>query len=610
MAMIRGRAAINLAPPPEMTVSQWAEKYRRLDKSSALPGRWQNAATPYLAEIMDAFSDPRVRRVTFCKPTQVGGTEAICNCIGYAAMFQQAPAMIVLPDERLAKQFKENRLQRMIDSTPELKRRYDARRSNAAEARFSGMTLHLATSQSPAKLASKPVQCLFFDETDKHAGATRKEASSFELARERTKAFPHRSKIFDTCTPTVESGHIWRALQESDSIRHYFVPCPNCGAEIELLFGQIKWDRGGEGMAAGERADTACYFCQECGGAIEDWEKPRALQRGRWREARRNIAAGREPESVGYWLSTLYSPFTSWRQIAKEWLDSQGDPDRLQNFANSWLAEPWRDTAMQTDASAVLGRRTELREFELPEWAEILTGGIDVQKNSAYWAVRARGKRLTSQLVAHGQAPGLDAAADYMNLEYRTRSGEAMIVGLCAVDSGDGQRVDEIYEFCYENSEWAIPVKGSSQPLRGYYTISQIDRRGNAAHGMRLLIVDSDKYKDLIASRMGRKSGEGAWMANADASGEYAAQVASEERVRERGRNGAFRYRWVPKKSHAANHYLDCEVYCAAAADLMGVRALHLAGAPAGAAPAAPAGGGGARGAEPWIGAGGKEWLR
>ena len=34
--------------------------------------------------------------------------------------------------------------------------------------------------------------------------------------------------------------------------------------------------------------------------------------------------------------------------------------------------------------------------------------------------------------------------------------------------------------------------------------------------------------------------------------------------------------RWIPKTSHADNHYLDCEVYAMAAADILGVRALYL----------------------------------
>jgi phage terminase large subunit GpA-like protein len=34
---------------------------------------------------------------------------------------------------------------------------------------------------------------------------------------------------------------------------------------------------------------------------------------------------------------------------------------------------------------------------------------------------------------------------------------------------------------------------------------------------------------------------------------------------------------WVPKTSHADNHYLDCEVYAAAAADIAGYRAITSA---------------------------------
>ena len=34
--------------------------------------------------------------------------------------------------------------------------------------------------------------------------------------------------------------------------------------------------------------------------------------------------------------------------------------------------------------------------------------------------------------------------------------------------------------------------------------------------------------------------------------------------------------KWVLKSTHADNHYLDCEVYAAAAADILNVRSLYL----------------------------------
>ena len=53
---------------------------------------------------------------------------------------------------------------------------------------------------------------------------------------------------------------------------------------------------------------------------------------------------------------------------------------------------------------------------------------------------------------------------------------------------------------------------------------------------------------------------------------EYAEQVTAEQKVMDK--SGA--ERWVPKRVNGDNHYLDCEVYAAAAADLMGVRFLGM----------------------------------
>ena len=52
------KALESLLPPEDLTVSEWAEKYRMLDsKTSALPGPWRNAMTPYLIGVMDAMLD-------------------------------------------------------------------------------------------------------------------------------------------------------------------------------------------------------------------------------------------------------------------------------------------------------------------------------------------------------------------------------------------------------------------------------------------------------------------------------------------------------------------------------------------------------------------------
>lgn len=62
-----------LRPRERVSVSVWAERNRVLPSGNAIPGPWRNSVTPYLVEIMDAFSDDTTEKIIFVKPTQVGG---------------------------------------------------------------------------------------------------------------------------------------------------------------------------------------------------------------------------------------------------------------------------------------------------------------------------------------------------------------------------------------------------------------------------------------------------------------------------------------------------------------------------------------------------------
>ena len=66
-----------LRPDPDLTVSEWADRHRKLSsRASAEPGQYRTARTPYMGEIMDRLSpgDP-TQRVVFMKAAQVGATE-------------------------------------------------------------------------------------------------------------------------------------------------------------------------------------------------------------------------------------------------------------------------------------------------------------------------------------------------------------------------------------------------------------------------------------------------------------------------------------------------------------------------------------------------------
>lgn len=559
-----------MEPPEDISVSEWAEQYRILEaRSSSTPGPWGNDKTPYLKGVMDSILDYQIEETVFVKPTQTGGTEAILNIIGWTIHEDPVPTMVVYPSKELGESIKKNRIDPMIKACPELAKRFHPEESSLTEMQFDGMSLAIVGSNSPSQLASRPIGRLFLDEMDKYPGASKEEADPVSLAQERTKTYRNR-KIFKTSTPTLKTGHIWRAMEACDEIRHYFVPCPHCGKFIELKFANIRFpDR--DGMTYADRAEFAVYVCQECSGIIQDRHKPEMLRLGEWRAVSQT---SKTPRKVAFWINTLYSPFVRFAEIAKEFLLSKDDPDRLQNFTNSWLAEPWEDTKLRTNADLVMDRQTDLPEFTVPEWAKILTAGVDVQEASVYYVIRAWGNYLTSQVITRGQVYNFSELEKVMNLSYQRESdGASFVVSLALVDSGDN--TDLVYDFCANNQEWAMPSKGASHSMDTHFRLSKVNRTDSKAYGMTLVLIDTGKYKDMIAGRMRKENGTGSWMVFQGVGLDYAEQVTAEHKVNVKSGKRTVQS-WVLKNSHADNHYLDCEVYAFCAADMLGIRTMHL----------------------------------
>lgn len=560
-------ALTSFKPPEKLTVSEWADKHRVLDtKTSAEPGQWRTARTPYLQGIMDAFNDVDIEEIIFVKPTQVGGTEGLNNIVGFIIEQDPSPTMIVYPTDKMAEYTSFNRLQPMIDLCTVLKERYLKNESKLLELQFDGMYVVLSGANSPSSLASRPIRFLLMDEVDKYPASAGKEADPRSLARERTKTFPHNKKIFQTSTPTRKNGPIWQEWENADDKRKYYVPCPHCGHFQTLRFKQIKWPESAK--TPEEAQATAYYECEQCRGAITDGHKQFMIRSGRW-ESEKKIGT----RKTAFHLNAIYSPWVRFGDVAYEFLKSKDFPELLMNFINSWLAEPWEQTEVKMNSDIVLERQTEYEELVVPDGTMLITAGIDVQKDYFYYTVRAWGIGMTSWNITHGMAETWDQLEYIMNMPYQDQHGTIYQVNLGAIDSG--ARTDEVYDFCAMNQDWAIPVKGSSTPIHSKYRITTIDKVDSKAYGLRLYLVDGDQYKDLIAGRLNRPNGTGSWMVYKGCDRDYAEQICAEEKQRIKKGDREIE-KWVPKGSHVANHYFDAEVYAAMAADLLHVRYLHL----------------------------------
>lgn len=552
-----------LKPPEKLTVSEWADKYRVLDSAtSAEPGKWQTTRTEYLRGIMDAFNDPEVEEIIFVKPTQVGGTECLNNILGYVIAQDPSSTLIVYPTLDLAEYTSKKRIQPMVKLSPALGGKYKDDESKMLELNFDGMYVVLSGANSPASLASRPIRFLFMDEVDKYPTNSGKEADPRSLARERTKTFANNKKIFQTSTPTLKRGPIWQEWLNADRQYKYYVPCPHCGHYQVLTFKQIKWKK--EEDTADEARLTAYYECEKCKEAIRDHHKPNMIRQGKWQAVKSGGT-----RRVAFHLNAAYSPWVRFGDMAYEFVRTKGYPEMLMNFVNSWLAEPWEETQVKMNSDKVLERQSEYEIGVVPEDTLLITAGVDVQKGHFYYTVRAWGERMTSWNIDHGVCETWEQLEMIMNMVYRDRNDNPYQINLAAIDSGND--TEDVYEFCVLNQEWAIPVKGSSNPILSKYKVSTIDKIDSKAYGMRLYVVDGGQYKDMIFSRMKRTNTVGSWMVYLGCDREYAEQICAEEKVIER-KGGREIEVWRPKTSHAANHYLDCEVYAALAADVLHIR--------------------------------------
>ena len=89
-----GPAVRNFKPPEELTVAEWADRHRRLSpENSAEAGPWRTSRTPYLREPMEAFTDPKIRKIVMVAASQVGKSELELNIIAY--IIDQDPGSIL-----------------------------------------------------------------------------------------------------------------------------------------------------------------------------------------------------------------------------------------------------------------------------------------------------------------------------------------------------------------------------------------------------------------------------------------------------------------------------------------------------------------------------------
>jgi phage terminase large subunit GpA-like protein len=497
-----------LRPPPRLTVSQWADRYRVLSpEGSFRAGPFNSDDAPYQREFMDICGDPRYQSVVGMWASQSGKTETL-NCVaGYYIDQDPSPILMLQPTEKMAEAWSKDRLAPMLRDTPRLKGKVsDARSRDSGNTilhkQFPGGHLTVAGSNSPASLASRPIRILLLDEIDRYPPSAGSEGDPAAIAESRTATFPNR-KIIRVSSPTLKGSPIEQAWESSDQ-RWFFVPCPHCGNEQKLEFGGaktnhgLKWDAG--------LPETAHYVCAACSAVIEESDKLLMLKNGRWIP---DNPASRVP---GFRLSALYSPFFPWSRLIERWLRDKGDPLKLRTFVNTMLCEPWEETGEGVTAHILQDRLEPFPEKDgeklIPAKAAILTRSVDVQgdrlETCVYaWADGEEAWRVDFELIPGDPATAApwDELARMIAKPYKHELGSVMRCAATFIDSG-GHHAKEAYEFARGRVRQRVfAIKGSSLQ-QGVPLLSKPTRNPSAK--IIMYSVGSFTGKEVLMSRLSK----------------------------------------------------------------------------------------------------------
>ena len=574
------------APPPNLTISQWADRYRKLSSESASePGQWHTDRAEYQREIMDAVSDASVETVVIKSSTQVGKSEIGLNMVGYHIDQDPAPMMVILPTERDAESWSKDRFAPMVRDMSCLRGKLSGPKSRDGSnkilhKKFTGGQLTLVGSNAPSGLAMRPIRILLCDEVDRYPASAGAEGDPVNLAKKRTVTFWNR-KIILVSTPTIKGVSRIDAAWENSDKRRYWVPCPECG-EFQLLhWEQVRWNKEekSKGKTAKHLPETAHYVCEHCGDIWNDSRRWSTIRLGEWRAEKPFV------DSAGFHLNEIYSPWKKLDELVREFLFAKEmGEEGMKVFVNTSLGEVFEIRGEAPEWERIYNRREDYAIGIVPNGGLFLTAGADVQRDRIEVEVVAWGRDRESWSVDYRVLLGDTAKADVWNklsamLEERfphAATGADMIIERMAVDSG--YATQEVYAWSRTAPLGRVmPIKGvdkSRFPIQGPSDVEVKIGKRKRKRGAKLWTVCGPVFKAELYGNLRHETPE---TGDGDAGfppgychfpqydPEYFKQLTAEQAVTRAKKNGFAVIEW--QKTRERNEALDCRVYARAAAE-------------------------------------------
>jgi len=578
-------------PKQILTVSQWADKFRMLtSKTASEPGPYRTDRTPYIREIADCLSHMNpAKKVVWQKSAQIGATELGLNWLGYIIDYDPATTMIVWPALPDVKKNSKLRIDPLLKSTPVLSDKVSAgknkdQKNTALFKDFDGGALILTGANSASGLCSVPAKYLFLDEVDRFPDDVENEGDPIALVMARSRTYSRR-KAFLCSTPTVKGrSKIAKEFNASDQ-RYFYVPCPHCKKRQILNWKNIQYNTNQDDN--GEEVVTECsYFCEHCGEEIPEHHKTKMLIKGKW------IKHNPKSEIPGFHINALYSPlgWYSWKEIAQDWVNAQGDQTKLQAFVNTVLGETFEVKGEKPAHDQLYSRRELYNIGTVPRGVVFLTCSVDVQDDRLEALVQGWGRGRECWDIEHKVITGKPTEQEtwddlglYISSTFSHVDGFDMGIRMVGVDSGF--QTSHVYNFCEKySSRQVIPIKGQpslSTMVGTPKAVSvKLENGKRIKKGVKLWGVSTDMIKSELYGDLQKDPPEDliedypkGFIHFPQFDQDFFLQLTAEERRITKNKKGFAVIEWI--KVRERNEILDLHVYGRALSHIIGIDRLN-----------------------------------
>lgn len=566
-ARLFARLAHLYRPKERLTVSEWAERHI---------AHYDPAALPYLAEIMDALSDPETVEVGDMGPAQGGKSMVGEAWMGWTIDRAADPFLMVQPDKAAAEAFVKLRINELVRGVPALREALlpDSSADNMHLKLFKGMYVGAAWPVK-SQLRQRPYCNVWADDFDAMPEDIEGEGGLLGLLDGRQTTFEGRETKLVSSSPAIEGGGI-EAFVESGTDERLWPKCPSCGERWEIdLRRDLKFNRG----TPDDAADSVHVVCGASGCVLEPGDRMRLLRSCADLPNRGFVATNKD---VSKHRRTFrrdgLMAFTSWPKLARQlreaeiaWEDRQ-DESLLRSFYNVKGGKNYRSRLSgekPVEAKVLLDRKEKGWKLgTVPRGPNVLNLVVDVQNDRFECAVigTAAGREtwLVDRFAIHALDDGLTGVQPFVHKEHwkvllplfdrkypmvdlGVTVGHAPILSVTVDTGGSDRKGDQATEGAkfFWNAARALGVhanritlvKGSSRPTGLLMPPAQFaDQKvkgGPKRNSARLWLPNVHKIKNMIDARL-RISvpGPGYLHLPEDISDEHVMEITAEELVK------------------------------------------------------------------------------